>query len=248
MKLTFLLLFFSTQAFAQTMIGQERCFHTHIKEAIEINEVRKERYRDLYGNGPAKVMNRLIRFEKLILISARWYDLRAKKYLREGIPVICHDLVPMELTPEFSAQRVEPVKKLKDFNFEKLKKELRKNLERGNPNLKKADELLSNALHELEEEPRTWCLTRHFLESMLRGVRLIPRYQKHFEILGGEEKTGITIQPSRLSLGFLRTHIIGFGEMERIDRDAFEWQRHGIPLLCQDVPPIPTSDFLDYPF
>lgn len=238
--------FASFNVFAQSMIGQERCFATHIKEAIEINKERKEKYRHLYGDGPAKVMSRLILFEKLILLSAHWYDLRARKYHRHDIPVLCHDLVPMELTPEFSSAKVPAATKLPEIDFQKLKDELKKNLKRSRPNLAQADKLLVEALKTLKEEPRAYCLSRHFLESMLRGVRLIPHYEKHFSKLENSGETQIQIRPARLILGFLNTHLIGFGEMERIDRKAFTYQRQGIPLLCQDVPHIPTDEYLDY--
>lgn len=249
MKNLTLVLFFtlaSSSVFAQSMIGQERCFATHIKEAIEINKERREKYRHLYGDGPAKVMSRLIMFEKLILISANWYDLRARKYHRHDIPILCHDLVPMDLTPEFSFTKVPAAIKLPEIDFQKLKKELKKNLKRSNPNLEKADRLLVDALNVLKEEPRAFCLSRHFLESMLRAVRLIPHYEKHFSKLNMNDDLEINIRPERLSLGFLNTHLIGFGEMERIDRKAFIYQRQGIPLLCQDVPHIPTNEYLDY--
>lgn len=215
------------------------CFRTHLREAIELNQERMPKYAALTGGASKSISRRLIWSERLALPPAWYVDRRAAKYLRAGIPVVCDEFVPMALTPEFRERSpVEPLP-LADFrspDTRRLRRAVETSFREGGfPAVSMAVE---RELHRLEETPTYHCMLRHLLESALRIANVAPVH--------AAEAAGIDMPtPEGLSWLMIRLHLMTFEEAARLDRMAAPIQAEGIPILCQDVPPIapfPTAE------
>ncbi|HLL48487.1 MAG TPA: hypothetical protein VK399_17425, partial [Longimicrobiaceae bacterium] len=83
----------------------------------------------------------------------------------------------------------------------------------------------------LEAVPCYHCMLRHLLESMLRVTSLAPTHAARAEAAGMKSTAGL----SRL---VLRLHLFALVDAAKLDVVAAPIQARGIPILCQDVPPI----------
>jgi hypothetical protein len=77
-------------------------------------------------------------------------------------------------------------------------------------------------------------MTRHLLESALRITNGARRYAAEAEARG-------VASPAGLSRALLSMHLTTLGEGARLDRRAAPLQAEGVPIICQDVPPIPPD-------
>jgi hypothetical protein len=76
-------------------------------------------------------------------------------------------------------------------------------------------------------------MLRHLLGSALRISNQAPRYEAQ------ARAARIRASPGAISRTMLDLHLRMLGEAARLDRAAAPLQAEGIPILCQDVPPIP---------
>ncbi|HEV2147105.1 MAG TPA: hypothetical protein VGR37_06865, partial [Longimicrobiaceae bacterium] len=93
---------------------------------------------------------------------------------------------------------------------------------------------LGAELAALEATPCCHCMLRHMLESMLRVATLAPVHAARAEEAGMRSTAGL----SRL---LLRLHLLALSDAAKLDVLAAPIQARGIPILCQDVPPIPPG-------
>ncbi|HEX2094139.1 MAG TPA: hypothetical protein VHG28_17175 [Longimicrobiaceae bacterium] len=210
-------------------------FAKHLEDAIRLNLERMPLYSRLTGGESGAVSRRLIRWERLALPVARWVDRRARPYQARGIPVVTADFVSMAGTPEFRERAPEPPLPLSDFrraDARRIRRAVGRALARGG--FAGAAAALRGELAALEAARCYHCMLRHLLESMLRIAVLAPRHAARAEALGMRPPVGL----SRL---LLRLHLLVLADAAKLDAQAAPIQARGIPILCQDVPPIPPG-------
>ena len=94
-------------------------------------------------------------------------------------------------------------------------------------------EVTAQRLEALDASPRYHCLVRHFLNSILRAANLAPLHEDE------AKARGLSASTTDLSWSFIEIQLFGLDELEKIDELAASIQAQGVPILCQDVPPIP---------
>lgn len=212
-----------------------QCVSRHIGDAISINTERKKLYKTHFGKQASSLISRLIWLEKVMLVPAYLLDKKARPYHAYGI-LFCQDLVSMSMVPAFSAQRVfmpnnETVlsKQAIKVMIKSIKGLLRKDVEDAHFSF--TNSYLKQQIAILSSWPHSNCLARHFLESMLQ---VLGNAYAH-----NEKAKELSLPPSLpLSRKFVLDHLLGLPFMARLDRQAFELQKRGIPIFCQDIPPI----------
>jgi hypothetical protein len=210
-------------------------FAGHLEEALHVNLERMPLYARLTGGESERISRRLVRYERLALPLARWVDRRARPWNARGIGVVADDFVPMAGTPPFRERSAEPPLPLFDFrpaDARRIRRALAAALKTGG--FAGIAGALREELHALEPAPCYHCMLRHLLESMLRVATLAPVHAARAEAAGMKSPAGL----SRL---VLRLHLFTLGDAAKLDALAAPIQARGIPILCQDVPPIPPE-------
>lgn len=228
------------------------CFRDHLEEAIALNESRRSEYAALAAADRSKydlseqsrdVSDLLIDGERKAVLASHlptWFwkginfDAAAKKYQQAGIPIVCEDFVPMREVPDIQLfDRPFPVLQDKDlgrseydFDYAAL------------ADFASVANVLEQEIERLSIEPRSLCLSRHVLESALRISNHAPIY---IDMAGME---GLP-SPEKLLWRMIESHFWRMDEIMEIDRRAAALQARGIPIVCNDVPPIlPYSEKL----
>lgn len=207
-------------------------FSLHVQEAIKINKERLSLYAKLSKGKSVKVSLSLIAMEEALLPLARILDLRAHHFMKNGVPLLEREIVPMTLPPFETALTplsLTPVSIDHSDMIGQLQLALKE---------EDYDELYSiadTAVEELNRAPKTNCLTRHFMESIRRAAHYAP-----FHILKAKEQQLRT--PKNIIRDFVRLHFLGLRWAKLIDAMALETQEMGIPIICQDVPEIAAQD------
>jgi hypothetical protein len=208
------------------------CVSTHIREAITLNTERKPLYAKVSSNRSAAISTELMTMEWSMLASLPLIELPARAYQKKGIPILCLDVVSMSETPAFVERLDKPTSPFVPFDGLALSKSLMTT--RLQYDERKLEEQLVAALAELETNRRFNCLARHFVESILRSVRLLPRYRAMSREQGLAE-------PNTILGTYINSQIASLAVASGIDHHAAPLQSEGIPILCNDVPPIPTE-------
>ena len=206
-------------------------FEQHLLDAIALNRERAPRYAALSRGASRTISRRLIFAERALLPAARWFDRRAAPWRMAGIPMLEEIFVPMGGAPAFAsdgppinagsrgpspvAVRQRVLACYRDGGFEG------------------AAGALEIELGSLETEPGADCLVRHLLESARRLTVLAPGHLR----LAAERG----LASPRWLLGLLlRLHLWGLSAASGLDARARPLQARGIPILAQDLPPIPA--------
>jgi hypothetical protein len=207
------------------------CFLTHLDEAIALNRERRSRYEALTDGASLAISNRLITTERISRVAAIVMDDRARRWQRRGVDVLCDEFVSMDETPAFR-DHSEPVP------FESFVAQggaglaLRLGdawLDGGYTGLAAAAEY---ELELLADAPSFHCMVRHLLESIVRAANLAPIHVADAAALGLDS-------PAAISRDFIALQITSLALATGIDEDAAPIQAQGVPIICQDVPPIP---------
>ena len=223
-----------------------------MKDAISLNEVRRSQYaalafddrpdHDLSEQSKA-VSDMLIHGEKISVLASYlptgfWkginFDGAAKKYQEAGIPIVCEDFVPMEEVSDIQLYH-RPFPVLEDRYLGRSEYDFD---DEAIADFESVANVLEQEIERLSIEPRFNCLSRHVLESALRIANHAPIYS---EIAGMKELPS----PEKLLWKMIRSHFWEMNEIMEIDRRAADLQARGIPIVCNDVPPIsPYSEEL----
>lgn len=230
------LFFILILCFGNTIFASEGCFHKHLKEAIIINKQRMPIYAELTEGESRKVSRRLISIEKAMLFFTNFifnFDRLEKPYREKGMQITCEAFVDMSLTPQFEPKFLSgtPQKdSFIDLDSRKIKSTVRKILKTEG-----VSENLKAYLHEqvdlLMKEPRLNCLARHIFESMAHIANLNAKWKEQAAKLGLKDPEDLVNQMIRSHLGYLDS-------MLELDHEAMPFQLQGVPIICQDVPPI----------
>lgn len=206
-------------------------FERHLRDAIRLNRERAPRYAELSGGHSRSVSRQLIATEVLLLPLARWFDRRARPFHRAGVPVMAALFVSMDTTPPFADELANPpTGPAPRYPAATTGKKIWNAYLAGGHEA--AGEVLRAELERLRNEPTAHHMVRHILESALRVCAVAPDLAR--QALG----TGLP-DPDRLHARLLRMHAWGLGGAARLDRRAWPLQCRGLPILAQDLPPIP---------
>ncbi|HST57288.1 MAG TPA: hypothetical protein VLK84_01295 [Longimicrobium sp.] len=221
-------------ASAEAAVPERRCMERHLREAAAINKARMPLYDSLSGGRSRGISRRLIWTERLGVVAAWYIDLRARRFQRAGIRIVCDDFVPMAHTPAFQPRAPDPPPPLADFvraDASGIRREVERAQRLGG--WAAASAVLEREIEALAMTPAYHCMLRHLLESALRISNQAPRYAAE------AEARGLSASPEDLSRALLDLHLLSLGDAAKLDARAAPLQAEGIPILCQDVPPIP---------
>lgn len=207
------------------------CLQAHLTEAMELNEARLPRYEKLSQGRSREISGRLIQGEKNALQMARYIDDLADKWQEQGVAIVCQDLVSMSLVPAFR-EKITVRTPLADYiatDAGALTKRLEQAfLQGGFAVLSRQAE---TEIEDLKTLPAFHCMVRHLLESLLRVSNLATVHLKRAAELGLEPTAD-------LSLLLIQLHEATLSSAAELDTLAAPLQAEGLPILCQDVPPI----------
>lgn len=217
------------------LYAQDRCTVTHVREAIELNRERRELYRQDGNDDAARVMNKLIILEKLMLPFSASLDRATMRLQNAGVPMWCEDLVPMNTVPNYQTSVHAPSNHYRTFD-KNIRKELVKELrnfkyEQRYELYKSIEGIIKTQLNDHNYN----CLTRHFLEAAARSLQLS---DKHYERAPIELKVDVLRALEKL----LKQLALALGSASKIDDRAASIQARGVPVLCQEMPPIPWQN------
>lgn len=210
-------------------------FEHHLRAAIALNQARAPRYAALSDGASRPISRRLIMLERAVLPIARWFDRRAAPYHQAGIPLLEEIFVPMASAPPFAAKGITPSPLLASARVRPLRPAVLRRRVRAafrTEGFDGAADVLADALGGLAESPGTECLVRHLLESAYRLAALAPEHIQRATTRG-------LASPGPLLARLLRLHLWGLGSAAALDARARPLQARGIPILAQDLPPIP---------
>lgn len=204
----------------------------HLKEAIAINTERLPPYASLSDGASIPFSKKMIRYEKLSLWGAWYFDWIGDYYQERGIPYMKSEFIEMSLTPDFSPYYppdIDFTKPLKPINIQPFSKTL-KTLIRQKDYEKMVD-VCHQVLHDLAEQPHVYCMLRHIVESFRRIAYLIPFHEANCQKLQIKAPTGY-------SIFLLKTHRWVLGQSKKMDEAIAPIQLAGVPILFQDLPHI----------
>jgi hypothetical protein len=211
-----------------------RCMELHLREAAHLNRQRMPIYSALTGGRSRGISRRLIWTERLAIPVAWYVDWRARRFLRAGIRVTCDDFVPMAHTPALRERIADPppLSAFAPSDPRRVRRTIDEAYRSGG--FAAASTAIEREIDQLQATPAFHCMTRHLLESALRIRNQAPVYEAQARERGLRSPAGV----SRLMLNL---HLSTLGEAAKLDRRAAPLQAEGIPIICQDVPPIPPA-------
>lgn len=228
MRLFVLLLFISISANATG----NKCASDHIHDAIEVNR----RHKSLYNAGDeiaaAKVLNRLIIIEKLMLPFSHSLDRSAKELTEAGFTMWCEDFVSMDTIPDFQLSSTIPAEAFKAIDKTKLK-DIRKKIKAFK--MHNASALYHEIVLLIKTDLSNLhynCVTRHFLESAARSLKLA--IQREQSIPPELKKTFL-----KATRKMMKQMALALVISRSLDIKAAKVQANGVPVLCQEMPHIP---------
>lgn len=211
------------------------CFRAHLREAIAVNEERRELYAQLSNGASRAISDRLILSERGMQALALPLDTGALLFQRKGIGIMCDEFVSMELASPFRGQLPAPAAApalLDRWSPWDESWALRQAYLRGG--FEAVSRRLEDQLAKLAPHPSYLCMTRHVLESTLRAANLAPKH------IAASRAAGQLFSPRALSVAFIEAHLDALFFAKDLDQRAAPLQARGIAIICDDVPPIPA--------
>jgi hypothetical protein len=204
------------------------CFSLHVRESIEINSTRKPIYSQLTQGRSDKIFNFLIGAERLSLIPAAYYDWKAKKFQKKGVPLFCYEFMSMNSSQDFNPKTmIIPKETFEPFDWKTYEGKLKDSL-----NKKDAVEIKKislEAIKALSAYPNYYCMLRHMLESIYRFAYFLP-IQEH-----ASRDVGLG-SPAKLTFGLIKLHLLSLVSAYQTDLWSAPIQKEGIPILCSELP------------
>lgn len=216
----------------------EEGFADHLEAAIRLNRSRRDVYDRLSGGKSRSLSNRLITLERLTLPAAYGFDRWAKRYQKQGIPIVKGDFVPMQdVRSPFAPPRWRGVANDQDASrlenwLGDYRKTIRTALGKDDfAGIAQASYDLLKRLDAHEESTQThWAMTKHLVESLGLAAMNAVDYAAMSQ---GETH--------RLSRTFLRFQSLGLLGSISLDRKAQALHQKGIGILVNDIPHIPFA-------
>jgi hypothetical protein len=212
------------------------CLTVHIKEALEINELRKPIYSQLSEGRSESVSNLMIRSEQFLLFIAPIFDSIARYWQSAKIGVACEDFVSMSLTPNLGVTSKN--KKMQNTSYKVFDtKESIQNIRNSlNESQFAAHAAFVQEIKKISAEPFYHCMTRHILESAARSLFLLPKFEK-LSLEKGKYSPKVIVNL------LVRAQLESLPLAQILDEKAGPLQQEGVPIVCNDVPTIPYENF-----
>jgi hypothetical protein len=207
----------------------------HLLEAIEINQKRKPLYAKLSKGRSLKISRTLLFFEKLSLVSSYPLDNIAKYWQKRNVPVMVHEFIPMDQTPDFKEKFSDQqgiLEALPNLDTKKVQTESEayfKRLDYGG-----LFDFMDKIIEETSEYPKHMCMVRHILESIRRSAYLTEMHIKRADEINVRS-------PEKFCRYLLMNQIKIIHSSKLFDKWAHPLQKDGIPIIYQDVPYIPAK-------
>ena len=211
-------------------------FAQHLKEALALNRTRRDVYDRLSGGGTRALSNKLIMLENLTLPAAYALDLWAKRFQKQGIPMMQEDFVSMQgVRSPFAPPRWRGVASDQDAaEVEGWLKAYRDTIHQAVGKndfaaIAEASYVLLERLEATEQAKQThWAMSKHLIESLGLAAMNAIDYAARSD--------GETLKLSRT---FLRFQSLGLLGTVSVDRKAQTFHQQGIGIVVNDMPMIP---------
>lgn len=217
------------------------CLDEHLRGAIALNRLRAPKYAELSGGRSLEVSRRLIESEKSALLPAKLALLGTQHWRERGVPVLCTEFESMVRVPppvELAMLDRPSIEMFKGPDASALKMDLEVILDWRLAPGDLTEEAwpviegrLQLELEALAPEPRFNCMYRHLVESMIRTARSAPKLVELARSKGVRS-------PESWSTLLFKEHIKAMPFSLELDRLAAPIQADGIPIVCNDVPPL----------
>ena len=208
----------------------------HLREAKAINLERMPHYVALTDGASRPVSWILIGSEMAGIPFATLVEYLNKPLAKAGVNILCEDFISMEKTPPFRSVSPEPALPLDQFSADLGWDEvgelwqLTRSASYG-PLAARADAVLA----ELKLVPTYHCMYRHILES----IRLAAANAD--DQLTRARAVGLGSEAERVIDMLLISQVGVLPLALYIDKLSAPINARGIPIICQDVPPIPAE-------
>jgi hypothetical protein len=206
-------------------------FEAHLRDAIALNRSRAPVYARRSRGRSVPVSAALVGAELALLPVARWYDRRAERWARRGVPLLDELFASMPSTTLDVGAMPSSCVRLR-VDAARIARRARIALDRRG--FGAAGDRLARALDALPRDGVGCALLRHLLESALAIARRAP------ELCARAARAGLG-SPAPLLAGLLRLHLRGLALAAALDRLAWPAQRAGVPILVADLPEPPAS-------
>lgn len=208
----------------------------HLHDAIASNRERRDYYAGRSNGASRALSDQLIRLERLTLPFAMYFDAQARRFNRQGIPIVERDLVPMSgVRPADTPPSHRNVASKADL--QRLDGWLDTYREATSAALEGRDfqrigQLTAGLLSQLEGLETTadahFAMTRHMVES----VGYAALHALDYRVASSGETDDLAAR-------FIKLQAFGLTGTVAIDRKAQDLHRRGIGILVNDVPDIP---------
>ena len=228
------IIFISSTWVAQPVFAYESgCFARHLTEARALNLHRRPLYSAWTHGESISISDELISSEKWLTWFAYYYDARAEKFQKLGIPILCEDFMSMKLAPKFQYKENPPRMTLAEYvapNFDHTESEIKQIYAKGS--FKGVFEYLDAKVKALEPHEEYHCMALHVLKSLRRSAALAPIFEAQAKKL----KKSTTA----LSWDVIRFQAMGLKGAVKLDQKSASLHSRGVPIVCQDIPEIPV--------
>lgn len=214
-------------------------FHKHLKEAIKINQARRQYYAQQTKGYSKSLSNRLIFFEKILLPVATQIEKKAEKFNKQGIPIIQEDFIsmkqikPVETPPIYTNIAPKETAKTIQRHLNNYKKKCKNALKQNNlQNIIEASQTIFHQIEQIEETHQChFAMTKHLIESL--GYQAIQGKKYN------QQSKGTTL---KLSKQMIHLHLMGISFLLlSFDKKAQKCHQLGIGIILNDVPTIPLK-------
>lgn len=209
----------------------------HLRDAIDLYSERQYLYSAQTSGLSDSLFKKLIGTEKLALVIAKYFDIRAYSYQQKGIAIISADFVSMDDNAGYGA----PIKATLPLNenivneVEALLAEFEPISDEFSPLAQQCHDVIV-AINVLEEGHAIYLpMTKHLLESIGYAALHAPDYN--------EKSNGETLALSR---DFINVQIasLSISKPMAYDVAANAFHQQGVGILVNDLPHIPfLEDF-----
>jgi hypothetical protein len=228
-KIIVILFSFMTISSSYAKFKASNCYYRHLLEAINTNKSRFKDYARLTRGKSRKVHLKLLSGEILGLAIAKWFDFKAKKYQKEGMTIICDELISKRSVPEFYEYTppTDIYAKFISSNGKKISKDLLKAVRAMD--FDRVADIAGRKLMELRSRPSHNCLVRNDLTTIYKAARYAKKHDNQARSLGLKSTLNI-------SQKLIESVILILGTADDVDRQVFPMQKNSVAIICQDFP------------
>ncbi|GLR18673.1 hypothetical protein [Portibacter lacus] len=206
-------------------------FKSHIKEAIALNRKRKPYYARMTNGQSASLSSSLIFMERLVIPIASYFDWRALKFNKKGIPIVKNDFVPMQVKamdtmPKYTAALTDKI--LSDEQRKVISYLAELSLTSELNNIHDITLAYYETVQESELEHQVhFAMLLHMLESVILIARNGLEYDAQSK---GQTKS--------LTMKLIKIHKIAIRNALKIDRRANLFHQENVGIIINDLPKI----------